>query len=47
LEMFSVSFLITFLSPAIATSINIVSFFSIARIMMSGLLLAVVRSVFT
>ena len=36
--IFSVSFLITFLSPEIATSINILVPFSLARIIMSGLL---------
>ena len=42
---FSASFLITFLSPEIATSINIDVHFSLSRITMSGLLLGMVLSV--
>ena len=37
-RIFSASFLITFLSPEIATSINIHVLFSLSRIIMSGLL---------
>ena len=44
-RIFSVSFLITFLSPEIATSINIHVLFSLTRIVMSGLLLGMVLSV--
>ena len=40
--IFSASFLITFLSPEIATSINIHVPFSLSRIMMPGLLLRIV-----
>jgi hypothetical protein len=41
-EIFSASFLIPFLSPGIATSINIHVLFSLSRVMMSGLLLGMV-----
>ena len=41
-RVFSASFLITFLSPEIATSINIHVPFSLSRIIMSGLLLGIV-----
>ena len=44
-RIFSASFLITFLSPEIATSINIHVSFSLSRIIMSGLLLGIVLSV--
>ena len=44
-RIFSASFLITFLSPEIATSINIHVTFSLSRIIMSGLLLGIVLSV--
>jgi len=44
-RIFSDSFLITFLSPEIATSINIHVPFSLSRIIMSGLLLGIVLSV--
>ena len=44
-RIFSASFLITFLSPEIATSINIHVPFSLSRIIMSGLLLGIVLSV--
>ena len=44
-RIFSASFLITFLSPGIATSINIYVPFSLSRIIMSGLLLGIVLSV--
>jgi len=47
LDFFSASFLITFLSPQIAISINIHVSFSLSRIMMSGLLLGIVLSVCT
>jgi len=46
-RIFSASFLITFLSPKIAKSINIHVTFSLSRIIMSGLLLGVVLSVCT
>ena len=46
-RIFSVSFLITFLSPEIATSINIHVPFPLSRIIMSGLLLGIVLSVCT
>ena len=46
-RIFSASFLITFLSPEIATSINIDVPFSLSRIIMSGLLLGIVLSVCT
>ena len=45
--IFSASFLITFLSPVFATSINIHVPFSLSRIVMSGLLLGIVLSVCT
>jgi hypothetical protein len=40
-RILSISFLITFLSPKIATSINIKVLFSLSRIIMSGLLFVV------
>jgi len=43
-RIFSASFLITFLSPEITTSINIHVPFSLLRIIMSGLLLGIVLS---
>jgi hypothetical protein len=46
-KIFSASFLITFLCPGIATSIDIHILFSLSRIMMSGLLLGMVLSVYT
>jgi hypothetical protein len=46
-KIFSASFLITFLSPEIATSFNIHVPFSLSRIIMSGLLLGIVLSVWT
>ena len=46
-RIFSASFLTTFLSPEIATSINIYVPFSLSRITMSGLLLGVVLSTCT
>ena len=46
-KIFSASFLITFLSPEIATSINIHVPASLSRIIMSGLLLGMVLSVCT
>jgi len=46
-RIFSASFLITFLSPEIATSINIHVLFSLSWIMMSGLLLRTVLSIWT
>jgi len=46
-RIFSASFLITFLSPEIATSINIHVPFSSSRIIMSGLLLGIVLSACT
>ena len=46
-KIFSASFLITFLSPGIATSINMHVLFSLTRIVMSGLLLGIVLSVCT
>ena len=46
-KIFSDSFLITFLSPGIATSINMHVLFSLSRIIMSGLLLGIVLSVCT
>ena len=46
-RIFSASFLIAFLSPEIATSINIHVPFSLSRIIMSGLLLGTVLSVCT
>jgi len=47
LRIFSASFLIAFLSPEIATSINIHVPLSLSRIIMSGLLLGIVLSVCT
>ena len=47
IRIFSASFLITFLSPEITTSINIHVPFSLSRIIMSGLLLGMVLSVWT
>jgi hypothetical protein len=44
-KIFSASFLITFLSPEIATSINIHVPFSLSRIIISGLLFGIVLSV--
>ena len=44
-KIFSAFFLITFLSPGIATSINMHVLFSLSRIIMSGLLLGIVLSV--
>ena len=46
-KIFSASFLIIFLSPGIATSINMHVLFSLSRITMSGLLLGIVLSVCT
>jgi len=46
-RIFSTSFLITFLSHEIATSINIHVPFSLSRIIMSGLLLGIFLSVCT
>ena len=46
-RIFSVSFLITFLSPEIVASINIHVPFSLSRIIMSGSLLGIVLSVCT
>jgi hypothetical protein len=46
-RIFLASFLITFLSPEIATSINVHVLFSLSRIIMSGLLLGMVLSVWT
>jgi hypothetical protein len=46
-RIFSASYLITFLSPEIATSINIYVLFSLSRIIMSGLLLGMFLSVCT
>ena len=46
-RFFLASFLITFLSPEIATSINIHIPFSLSRIIVSGLLLGIVLSVCT
>ena len=43
--IFSASFIITFLSPEIAATINIHVPFSLSRIIMSGLLLGIVLSV--
>ena len=45
LESCSASFVITFLSPEIATSINIHVPFSLSRIIMSGLLVGIILSV--
>jgi len=46
-KKFSASFLITFLSPGIASSINMHVPLLLLRIMMAGLLLGIVRSVHT
>jgi hypothetical protein len=46
-KIFSASYLIKFLSPGIATSINMHALFSLSRIIMSGLLLGIVLSVCT
>jgi len=46
-RIFSASFLITFLSPEIATTIDIHVLCSLSRIIMSGLLLGMVLSVWT
>jgi hypothetical protein len=46
-KIFSASFLITFLSPEIATSIYMQVPFSLSRIITSGLLLGIVLSVCT
>jgi len=46
-KIFSASFLITFLSPEIATSVNMHVPFSLSQIIMSGLLLGIVLSVCT
>ena len=46
-RIFSASFLIAFLSPEIASSINIHVPFSLSRIIMPGLLLRIVVSVCT
>jgi len=46
-KIFSASFLITFLSPEIATSISSHVSFSLSQIIMSGLLLGIVLSVST
>ena len=46
-RIFSASFLITFLSPEIAMSINIHVPFSLSQVIMSGLLLRIVLSVCT
>jgi len=46
-RIFLASFLIAFLSPKFATSINIHVFFSLSRIIMSGLLVGMVLSVWT
>src|SRR5215469_16342748 len=46
-KIFSASFLITLLSPEIATSINLHVPISLSRIIMSGLLLGIVLSVCT
>jgi hypothetical protein len=42
IKIFSASFLITFLSPGIAISINVHVPFSLSRIIMSGLLLGMI-----
>src|SRR5215469_10000157 len=44
-KIFSISFLITFLSPEIATAINVHVPISLSRIIISGLLLGIVLSV--
>ena len=41
-KIFSASFLITFLSPGIATSINVHVLFSLSRIIMSGLFITII-----
>ena len=46
-RIFSASFLITFLSPKITTSINTHVLFTLSRFIMSGLLLGIVLSVWT
>jgi hypothetical protein len=46
-KIFSASFLITFLSPEIATSINMHVPFSLSQIIMFGLLMGIVLSVCT
>jgi len=46
-RIFSASFLITFLSPEIATSINIHVFFSLLRIILPGLLSGMILSLCT
>jgi hypothetical protein len=46
-KIFSASYLITFLSPEIATSINMQVPFSLSQIIMSGFLLGIVLSVCT
>jgi hypothetical protein len=46
-KIFSASCLITFLSPQIATSINIHVIFSLSRIMVSGFVVVVVVNTFT
>jgi hypothetical protein len=46
-RIFSASFLITFLSPEIATCINIPVIFSLSLIIVPGLLLGIVLSVWT
>jgi hypothetical protein len=46
-KIFLASFLIRFLSPVIATSINMHVLFSLSRIIMSGLLVGIVLSVCT
>ena len=46
-RIFSACFLITFLSPEITTFINIHVPFSLSRLIMSGLLLGIVLSVYT
>jgi hypothetical protein len=45
-KIFSDYFLVTFLSPVIATSINMHVLFSLSLIIMSGLLLGIVLSVY-
>ena len=46
-RMFLASFLITFLSPEIATSINVHVAFLLSCIVMSGLLLGMILSVYS
>jgi hypothetical protein len=41
-KIFSASFVITFLSPGISTSINLQVLFSLSRIIMPGLLLGII-----